>query len=318
MAADPLAARSSSFLSSTESLSEAESALNANAIREEVEARSRSAKGNHKILVIGRGGSGKSSLLQSLYFAFHNTMRTPPDFRHTLRIQGPMSEGTKEFNLYKLWPHSEGPQARGNDNQIEFLDSRGFIDQRPVCDSRSAQHWQLKALLAGQFEAGAEIIVEPRPWLAFWRSSYQVPQESANTSEPDERDRPDCVILVDDYEDNDEWMDVNTGALHRLWDLTKFCKTVNIPFVVVITKIDIGERGTCKTVKKFLKRNLNLEEDQVFVIENYHETSQHTMQQVDESMKAEMLKLLNTVDTKCATAPDSHRDPISVGGCVVS
>merc|ERR1712187_661575 len=123
-----------------------------------------------------------------------------------------------------------------------------------------------------------------------------------------------------DYEDTVEWHNPRTGVLARMRDLVKLCSDANIPHVVVITKIDLGKPGAAEVIKQMIQGQLQLREDQVFVVENHHaRRSGGPLEELADTMKREHIRLL---DALCKWGrPDIAVTPserISRAGCAIT
>ncbi len=158
---------------------------------------------NHcEIICFGPSGSGKSSLIRTLYCALHQVKKLPEEYERILTVKGKsQNEGTVHFTRVTLKGETDlaGTAAGSPDksSSIRISDTRGQI----WMDHKEQK--QIDLIIQGKVKNLTK--VEQRTYRyahllwEFWKKDTDLfPRDIYTKSSPSLKTRPHCVLFVFD------------------------------------------------------------------------------------------------------------------------
>ena len=258
------------------------------------------------IILFGPSGSGKSSLIKTMYRALYNTPILSNEITKKLIIKNKyQNEGTLCFTQVELVPQNN------HNSGIILCDTRGHFRMNE--DEKE----QFKILLGGKVKDGVQIKQRkernPLELWEFWKNDSELfPKEIFKAEKPGINSVPHSVVFVFDGSTDEIIQKEDEFFYKQLVNISKNRGYANIH--IVLTRIDVFEKNVnlmnknLNEVEKSIKLNnlkdlkiekvietLGVQRSNVHFIENYHaenESCDNNME-IDYSILKTLLDIIN-------------------------
>lgn len=258
------------------------------------------------IILFGPSGSGKSSLIKSIYRSLYNSAILPPEAMSKLIIKDTFqNEGTVQFTQLHL------KEANQNSSGIMICDTRGHIRMN------ENEKEQFKLMIEGKVKEN--MVIEQKKqrdsfkFWEFWKKDSELfPNEIFNVHEPGLETFPHNIILVFDGS-TDDIIEPDDEKFYK--NLVDICHRKGYSSIhVILTRIDVFEKQIIErnkslpSTERSTKVNtlkdekiervieiLHVNRSNIHFIENYHSDTRENLIEID----YHILKTLGDIINAC-------------------